>query len=207
MCKPLIVILREGWYYACLHQISRRVNSMKKSFEFTPREIEDDIRAQVSRVFHEARWVIAQLILPGTEIKAPTIEQTVACPLAQMMRDVFDHAAGVREVTDVYSACKQLLRILFGKAPSHEGEIPPLFWATPLGAAIHECSGSFAETADDAELSEPEAARMLGVGQLTLLSYCQNGELRPVRSLGHRRLFTAAQIRAFRQTSRKSSHE
>ena len=94
---------------------------MKKSFEFTPRELEDDIRAQVSRVFHEARWVIAQLILPGSEIKSPTIEQTTTCPLARMMRDVFDHAAGIREVPDVYSTCKQLLRILFGKAPSHEG--------------------------------------------------------------------------------------
>ncbi|HZS07000.1 MAG TPA: helix-turn-helix domain-containing protein [Blastocatellia bacterium] len=172
---------------------------MKKSFEFTPREIEDDIRAQVSRVFHEARWVIAQLILPGSEIKSPTIEQTSTCPLAQMMRDAFDHAAGIREVPDVYSTCKQLLRILFGKAPSHEGEIPALFWATPLGAAIHECSGSFADLSDDVELSEPEAARMLGVGQLTLLGYCQNGELRPKRSLGHRRLFTAGQIREFRR--------
>ena len=172
---------------------------MKKSFEFTSREIEDDIRAQVSRVFHEARWVIARLILPGTEIKAPTIEQTVNCPLAELMRDVFDHAAGVREVPDVYSTCKQLLRILFGKAPSHEGEIPPLFWATPLGAAIHECSGPLADVAEDDELSEPEAARLLGVGQLTLLGYCQNGELRPARSLGHRRLFTAAQIKAFRR--------
>lgn len=126
---------------------------MKKSFEFTPREIEDDIRAQVSRVFHEARWVIAQLILPGAEIKSPTIEETTCCPLAQMMREVFEHASGTREVPDVYSTCKQLLRILFGKAPSHEAEIPALFWATPLGAAIHECSGSLTTLSDDSELS------------------------------------------------------
>ena len=172
---------------------------MKKSFEFTSREIEDDIRAQVSRVFHEARWVIAQLILPGTEIKSPTIEQTVNCPLAGMMREVFEHAAGTREVPDVYSTCKQLLRILFGKAPSHDHEIPPLFWATPLGAAIHECSGSFAEIPDDVELSEPEAARFLGIGQLTLLGYRQSGEIHPQRRLGHRCLFTAEQLRAFRR--------
>src|SRR5207244_763329 len=149
------------------------------SFEFTSREIEDDIRAQVSRVFHEARWVIARLILPGVEIPSPSIEQTTRCPLAAMMRDVFEHAAGTREVPEVYSTCKQLLRILFGKAPSHEHEIPPLFWATPLGAAIHECSASFAGIGDEMELSEPEAARFLGVGQLTLLGYNQNGELRP----------------------------
>ncbi len=172
---------------------------MKKSFEFTPREIEDDIRAQVSRVFHEARWVIAQLILPGAEVKSPTIEETTGCPLAQMMRDAFDHASGTREVPDVYSTGKQLLRILFGKAPSNEGEIPALFWATPLGAAIHECSGSLTSLSDDVELSEPEAARLLGVGQLTLLGYCQAGELLPQRSLGHRRLFTAGQIRKFRR--------
>lgn len=157
------------------------------------------MRAQVSRVFHEARWVIAQLVLPGTQIQAPTIEQTINCPLAKMMRDVFDHAASVREVPEVYSTCTQLLRILFGKAPSQAGEIPPLFWATPLGAAIHECSGSLTDLPDDLELSEPEAARMLGVGQLTLMGYCQNGELRPVRSVGHRRLFTAGQIREFRR--------
>lgn len=174
---------------------------MKKSFEFTAREIEDDIRAQVSRVFHEARWVIAQLILPGTEIKPPTIEQSSTSPLAQMMRDVFAHAAGLREVPDIYSTCKQLLRILFGKAPSHEAEIPPLFWATPLGAAIHECSGSLAELSDETELSEPEAARMLGVGQLTLLGYCQHGLLSPQRSVGHRRLFTVREIRGFRRRS------
>jgi hypothetical protein len=172
---------------------------MKKSFEFTSREIEDDIRAQVSRVFHEARWVIAQLILPGVEIKSPTIEQTATCPLAQMMRDVFEHAAGAREVPDVYGTCKQLLRILFGKAPSHEDEIPPLFWATPLGAAIHECSGSFAGISDETELSETEAARFLGVSQLTLLGYSQNGEIRPQRRLGHRSLFTISQLRIFRR--------
>jgi hypothetical protein len=172
---------------------------MKKSFEFTSREIEDDIRAQVSRVFHEARWVIAQLILPGAEIKSPSIEQTAQCPLAQMMREVFEHAAGTREVPDVYSTCKQLLRILFGKAPSHEQEIPPLFWATPLGAAIHECSGSFAGISDETELSETEAARFLGVGQLTLLGYSQAGQLQPQRRLGPRSLFTAEQLRAFRR--------
>jgi len=33
---------------------------MKKSFKFTQREIDDDVRAQVSRVFHEARWVTPQ---------------------------------------------------------------------------------------------------------------------------------------------------
>jgi len=172
---------------------------MKKSFEFTSREIEDDIRAQVSRVFHEARWVIAQLILPGVEVPSPSIEQTTRCPLAMMMRDVFDHAAGVREVPEVYGTCKQLLRILFGKAPSHDHEVPPLFWATPLGAAVHECSGSFAGISDDVELTEPEAARFLGVGQLTLLGYHQNGELRPQRRLGHRYFFTAGQLRAFRR--------
>jgi hypothetical protein len=172
---------------------------MKKSFEFTGREIEDDIRAQVSRVFHETRWVIAQLILPGVEIKSPTIEQTAHCPLAQMMREVFEHAAGTREVPEVYGTCKQLLRILFGKAPSHEHEIPPLFWATPLGAAIHECSGSFAGISDETEMSETEAARFLGVGQLTLLGYSQGGEIRPQRRLGHRSLFTASQLRAFRR--------
>jgi hypothetical protein len=172
---------------------------MKKSFEFTSREIEDDIRAQVSRVFHEARWVIAQLILPGAEIKSPTIEQTATCPLAQMMRDVFEHAAGAREVPDVYGTCKQLLRILFGKAPSHEDEIPPLFWATPLGAAIDECSGSFAGISDETELSETEAARFLGVSQLTLLGYSQNGDIRPQRRLGHRSLFTFNQLRLFRR--------
>jgi hypothetical protein len=171
---------------------------MKKSFEFTSREIEDDIRAQVSRVFHEARWVIAQLILPGVEIKSPTIEQTSTCPLAEMMREVFEHAAGTREVPDVYGQCKQLLRILFGKAPSQD-EIPPLFWATPLGAAIYECSGSFADLSDEAELSEPEAARFLGVGQLTLLSYSQSGELRPHRRLGHRSLFTIGELKEFRR--------
>lgn len=172
---------------------------MKKSFEFTSREIEDDIRAQVSRVFHEARWVIAQLILPGVEIKSPTIEQAANCPLAQMMRDVFEHAAGTREVPDVYGTCKQLLRIMFGKAPSHEHEIPPLFWATPLGAAIHECSGPFAGMTDETELSETEAARFLGVGQLTLLGYHQSGELRAQRRLGHRSLFMAGHLRAFRR--------
>ena len=172
---------------------------MKKSFEFTRREIEDDIRANVSRVFHEARWVIAQLILPGVEIKSPAIEQAASCPLAGMMRDVLDHAAGLREVPEVYSTCKQLLRILFGKAPSHEHEVPPLFWATPLGAAIHECSGSFTGVSDETELSEPEAARFLGIGQLTLLGYHQNGELRPHRRLGHRSFFTLGQLQAFRQ--------
>jgi hypothetical protein len=181
------------------YQYQRLVAGMKKSFEFTPREIEDDIRAQVSRVFHESRWIITQLILPGTEIKSPTIEQAAGSPLAQMMRDVLDQAAGLREVSDVYSTCKQLLRILFGKAPSHESEIPPLFWATPLGAAIHECSGSLTDLIDEAELSESEAARMLSVGQLTLMGYCQRGWLKPLRSVGHRRLFSAGEIRSFRR--------
>jgi hypothetical protein len=172
---------------------------MKKSFEFTSREIEDDIRAQVSRVFHEARWVITRLILPGVEVQSPTIEQTAHCPLAQMMREVFDHAAGRREVPEVHSTCRQLLRLLFGRAPNHEDEVPPLFWATPLGAAIHECSGSFAGLGDETELSETEAARFLGVGQLTLLAYSQSGELRPQRRLGSRYLFTASQLREFRR--------
>ena len=173
--------------------------AMKKSFEFTPRETEDDIRAQVSRVFHEARWVISQLILPGAEIKSPTIEQTSTCPLAQLMREVIEHAAGVREVPDIYGACKHLLRILFGKAPSHEGEIPALFWATPLGAAINECSGSFQGLGDDAELSEPEAARFLGIGQLTLFNYSQSGILLPHRRVGHHYLFKVGQLREFRR--------
>jgi hypothetical protein len=172
---------------------------MKKSFEFTSREIEDDIRAQVSRVFHEARWVISQLILPGVEIKSPTIEQTATSPLAHMMRDVFEHAAGLSEVPDVYGTCKQLLRILFGKSPSQEDEIAPLFWATPLGAAIRECSGSFTGMSDDEELSEPEAARFLGVGQLTLLGYSQSGELPSKRRVGHRLLYTAGQVKEFRR--------
>ncbi len=172
---------------------------MKKSFEFTDREIEADIRAQVSRVFHQARFVIVQLILPGIEIKSPTIEQMMSSPLAQMMRDVLEHAAGLREVPDVYTTCKQLLSILFGKASSHEQEIPPFFWATPLGAAIHECSGSFVGISDETELSEPEAARFLGVGQLTLLGYSQSGKLRPHRRVGPRCLFTARELKQFRR--------
>jgi hypothetical protein len=178
---------------------------MKKSFEFTAREIEDDIRAQVSRVFHEARWVITQLILPGVEIKSPTIEETSHCPLAALMREVIEHAAGAREIPDIYGACKHLLRILFGKAPSHDSEIPSLFWATPLGAAIHECSGSFQGLGDDVELSEPEAARFLGIGQLTLLSYSQSGALRPHRRVGHHYLFTIGQMREFRKQRRQNA--
>ncbi|HZN10414.1 MAG TPA: helix-turn-helix domain-containing protein [Blastocatellia bacterium] len=174
---------------------------MKKSFEFTGREIDDDIRAQVSRVFHEARWVITQLVLPGAEVKSPTIEQTAASPLAGMMRDVFDHAAGLREVPDVYSTCTRLLRLLFGKAPTREDEVPPLFWATPLGAAIRECSGSFAGLSDDEMLSEPEAARLLGVGQMTLLGYSQSGELPPAGCVGPRRLYTVGQVKEFRRRS------
>jgi excisionase family DNA binding protein len=171
----------------------------KKSFEFTSREIEDDIRAQVSRAFHEARWVITQLILPGTEIKAPTIEQTATSPLAEQMRAVFEHAAGTREVPNVRGLCLQLLRLLYGRAPSHGETIPPVFWTTPLGAAIRECSGSFADLSEDAELSEPEAARFLGVSQLTVLSYCQSGELKIHRQVGPRRLFTLAELNAFRR--------
>lgn len=171
----------------------------KKSFEFTPREIEDDIRAQVSRVFHEARWVIAQLILPGTEIKAPTIEQAARSPLADEMRKVFEHAAGTREVPNIKGLCLQLRRLLFGKAPSAGETIPPIFWTTPLGAAIKECSGSFVGLADEAELSEPEAARFLGVSQLTILSYCERGELRPARRIGPRCLFTFAELNAYRR--------
>lgn len=171
----------------------------KKSFQFTQREIEDDIRAQVSRAFHEARWIIAQLILPGTEIKAPTIEQTANSPLAQMMREVFEHAAGLREVPNIQGLCTQLLRLLYGKAPSHQHAIPPIFWTTPLGTAIHECSGSFANLSDETELSEPEAARFLGVGQLTILSYCQSGDLKVSRMIGPRCLFTAGELRAFRK--------
>lgn len=172
---------------------------LKKSFEFTAREIEDDIRAQVSRAFHEARWVIAQLILPGTEIKAPTIEQAAHSPLAQMMREIFEHAAGVSEIPNVAGRCIQLLRLLYGKAPSHEQTIPPIFWTTPLGAAIHECSGGFANLSDEYELSEPEAARFLGVGQLTILSYCQNGDLKVNRMIGPRCLFKAGELKAFRK--------
>ena len=171
----------------------------KKSFEFTAREIEDDIRAQVSRAFHEARWIITQLILPGTEIKAPTIEQAAGSPLAQMMREVFEHAAGWREVPNTTGLCTQLLRLLYGKAPSHERTIPPFFWTTPLGAAINECSGSFANLSDEYELSEPEAARFLGVGQLTILSYCQNGDLKVSRMIGPRCLFTTGELKAFRK--------
>ncbi|MFN7926611.1 MAG: helix-turn-helix domain-containing protein [Blastocatellia bacterium] len=171
----------------------------KKSFEFTAREIEDDIRAQVSRAFHEARWIITQLILPGTEIKAPTIEQAATSPLAQMMREVFEHAAGLREVPNVQGLCTRLLRLLYGKAPTHEQTIPPIFWTTPLGTAIHECSGSFASLTEETELSEPEAARFLGVGQLTILSYCQNGDLKVSRMIGPRCLFTAEALRAFRK--------
>lgn len=171
----------------------------KKSFEFTPREIEDDIRAQVSRAFHEARWIITQLILPGTEIKAPTIEQAASSPLSQMMREVFEHAAGLREVPNIQGLCTQLLRLLYGKAPSHQQTVPPIFWTTPLGTAIHECSSGFAHLSDEVELSEPEAARFLGVGQLTILSYCQTGELKVSRMIGPRCLFTVGELKAFRK--------
>lgn len=171
----------------------------KKSFEFTSREIEDDIRAQVSRAFHEARWIITQLILPGTEIKAPTIEQAASSPLAQMMRQVFEHAAGLGEVPNIQGLCTQLLRLLYGKAPSHQHAIPPIFWTTPLGTAIHEGSGSFTNLSDEAELTEPEAARFLSVSQLTILSYCQNGDLKVSRMIGPRCLFTAGELKAFRK--------
>lgn len=171
----------------------------KKSFEFTAREIEDDIRAQVSRAFHEARWLITNLILPGTEIKAPTIEQATNSPLAEMMREVIEHAAGLREVPNVSGKCLQLLRLLYGKAPSHEQTIPSIFWDTPLGAAIRECSSSLTQLGDEAELSEPEAARFLSVGQLKILSYCQNGELKPSRMIGPRCLFTVGELKAFRK--------
>jgi hypothetical protein len=171
----------------------------KKSFEFTAREIEDDIRAQVSRAFHEARWLITNLILPGSEIKAPTIEQATNSPLAEMMREVIEHAGGLREVPNVSGRCLQLLRLLYGKAPSHEQTIPGIFWTTPLGAAIRECSGSLINLDDEVELSEPEAARFLSVGQLTILSYCQNGDLKPSRMIGPRCLFTVGELKAFRK--------
>ncbi len=172
---------------------------MKKSFEFSQREIEDDIRAQVSRVFHEARTVITQSILPDIDICPPSIEEATSCPLAVMMRDVLDHAAGVREVADVYSTCKHLLGILHSKTISQSGDVPANFWATPIGAAIHECSGSFSALNDETQLSEPEAARFLGVGQLTLLGYCQSGALRAHRRAGHRLVFTAGQLRTFKR--------
>ncbi|HYE73759.1 MAG TPA: helix-turn-helix domain-containing protein [Blastocatellia bacterium] len=172
----------------------------RKSFEFSEREIEEDIRAQVSRAFHEARWIIAQLILPGTEIKAPTIEQSSTSPLADQMRKVFEHAAGTCEVPNIQGLCHQLLRLLYGKAPSHGDAIPTVFWTTPLGAAIRECSGSFVGLSDETELSEPEAARFLGVSQLTVLSYCQCGDLRVHRQIGPRRLFTLGELKAFRRS-------
>ena len=171
----------------------------KKSFEFSSREIEEDIRAQISRAFHEARWLITNLILPGSEIKAPTIEQATNSPLAEQMRTVIEHAAGLREVPNVYGQCMQLLRLLYGKAPSHEQTIPSIFWTTPLGSAIHECSGSFTELTEETELSEPEAARFLGVSQLTILSYCQNAELKPSRMIGPRCLFKVTELRTFRK--------
>lgn len=171
----------------------------KKSFEFSSREIEEDIRAQISRAFHEARWLITNLILPGSEIKAPTIEQATNSPLAEQMRTVIEHAAGLREVPNVYGQCMQLLRLLYGKAPSHEQTIPAVFWTTPLGSAVHECSGSFTDLSEESELSEPEAARFLGVSQLTILSYCQNEGLKPIRMIGPRCLFTAKELRAFRK--------
>ena len=172
---------------------------VKKSFEFTAREIEDDIRAQVSRAFHEARWLITNLILPGSEIKAPTIEQATHSPLAEMMREVIEHAAGLREVPNVSGRCLQLLRLLYGKAPSHEQTVPNIFWTTPLGTAIHEGSSSLTTLDDETEVSEPEAARFLGVGQLTILSYCQNGELKPSRMMGPRCLFRIGELKAFRK--------
>ncbi len=175
------------------------VITTQKSFEFTTREIEDDIRAQVSRAFHEARWLITNLILPGSEIKAPTIQQATNSPLAEMMREVIEHAAGVREVPNVSGRCLQLLRLLYGKAPSHQQTIPSIFWTTPLGAAIHECSGNLTNLDEEVELSEPEAARFLGVGQLTILSYCQNGDLKPSRMIGPRCLFTVSELKAFRK--------
>ena len=184
--------------YSVAH-LMNEATTTKKSFEFTAREIEDDIRAQVSRAFHEARWLITNLILPGSEIKAPTIEQATNSPLAEMMREVIEHAAGLREVPNVSGRCLQLLRLLYGKAPSHEQTIPNIFWTTPLGAAIHECSDSLANLDDETELSEPEAARFLGVGQLTILSYCQNGELKPSRMIGPRCLFTVSELKAFRK--------
>jgi hypothetical protein len=167
---------------------------MKKSFEFTQREIDEDVRAHVSRVFHEARWIIKELILPDAEIKSPTIDETTACPLALMMRDVLDHAAGMREVPDVSGICNHMLHVLF-----LTGEIPTTFWTSPVGAAISECSGTLTGISDETQLSEPEAARFLGVGQLTLLGYCQSGGLRPHRRLGPRRIFTAGQLREFRK--------
>jgi len=173
---------------------------MKKSFEFTQREIDDDVRAHVSRVFHQARSVITQFILPNAEIRSPSIEETTSSPLAVMIRDVLEHAAGMREVTDVAATCQRLLRILHGKTLAQEGEVPSSFWSTPVGAAIHECSGSFTGISEETQLSEPEAARFLGVGQLTLLSYCQNGALRSKRRIGHRFLFTVTQLREFRKS-------
>lgn len=171
----------------------------KKSFEFSAREIEDDIRAQVSRAFHEARWIITSMILPGTEIKAPTIEQATNSPLAEKMREVIEHAASLREVPNIHGQCMQLLRLLYGKAPSHQQTIPPVFWTTPLGSAIHECSSSFVGLTDETELSEPEAARFLGVSQMMILSYCQNGELKPSRMIGPRCLLTVGDLKAFRK--------
>jgi hypothetical protein len=192
--------------YSVAHLMSEATPT-KKSFEFSAREVEDDIRAQVSRAFHEARWIITNLIVPGTEIKAPTIEQAASSPLAGMMREVIEHAAGLREVPNVTGQCLQLLRLLYGKAPSHEQTIPPIFWTTPLGAAIHECSASFANLPEEAELSEPEAARFLGVGQLTILSYCQMGELKPSRLHGPRCLFTAGELKAFRKRRLRAEAE
>ncbi len=59
--------------------------------------------------------------------------------------------------------------------------------------------GRFAGLSDETELSEPEAARFLGVGQLTLLGYHQSGRASRRASLGHRSLFTASHLRAFRR--------
>ena len=172
---------------------------MKKSFEFTPREIDDDLRAQVSRVFHEARSVITQFILPNAEIKSPTIEETTSSSTRR-------HDAGCSRPRRRSPRSHRCLRHLQTSAPnpprkslSQEGEVPASFWTTPVGAAIHECSGSFAGINDDTQLSEPEAARFLGVGQLTLLSYCQSGSLQAQRRIGHRFLFTVTHLREFRK--------
>ncbi|NMC34937.1 MAG: helix-turn-helix domain-containing protein [Veillonellaceae bacterium] len=118
-------------------------------------------------------------------------------PLAAMLRDIFAHALGDRDVAEVYEQCQDICEMLFSPPTEHVYDIPPAFWETLLGQAVRACIGDTSSLTDDLEVTGGQAARIANVDRTTVHRAAAAGVLPVARMVGNRRIYRAGDVRSW----------
>lgn len=158
----------------------------------TPEQIDNEIKRIGYALAHKLFTTNQELGAFGINYPDP-----LTAPLADLIRDVFAHAAGEREVDEVDEQCQTLGEMLWCPPTEAFYEIPAAFWQTLLGQAIVVCIGDVSSLTDTQEVTSAQAGRIAGVSKRTIIRATASGDLLPARRIGPNAIYTVGAVKAW----------